>query len=63
MSEPWDDEEAEEQNDLNEFTRLCACGCSQAEHATKGCLYCDDCESFTYDPEMTLMAAIFEDLP
>ena len=44
------------------WTRLCACGCLEAEHdATGRCLFCgsEDCGGFTYDPEGTLLLAVF----
>ena len=56
---PGDDDE--EEDDL-EIRRICACGCSDAEHVAVGrCVFCEACDGFTYDPEATLLAAIFDD--
>ena len=61
MSE--DDDYTALTGDLDEDTRLCVCGCSETEHASGPCLFCGDCDEFTYDPDAALIAAIFEDLP
>lgn len=63
MSEPYEPEVADDSQ-----WDLCYCGCTRAEHnATTGrCEYCfeEDCGGFTYDHEMTVLAAAFhEDLP
>ena len=62
MSEPWEIVDDGEQ-DLNEYTRVCVCGCTEVEHTQAGCLFCLGCEGFTYDPDMTLLEAIFKDFP
>jgi hypothetical protein len=41
-----------------EALRLCACGCSEAEHDEAGrCVYCgsEDCGGFTYDEDATIV--------
>jgi hypothetical protein len=51
----FDDLDLWERPDL----RLCACGCSAAEHDDAGrCRFCgaEDCCGFTYDEEMTMLA-------
>ena len=63
LRDELDLEFAEEDDDS--FTRFCACGCSEAEHDGRGCLFCGpQCEGFTYDPDVSLLHDIFdEDLP
>ena len=39
--------------------RICACGCTEAEHDGVGrCRFCDECDGFTVDEEASYLAAV-----